>query len=63
MAIIGAFDAAIKAGHGQDYDPSKFRPDVSEVANGTFKRLRANLIKTRKRLAPTMAMPARRAAC
>jgi hypothetical protein len=45
MAMIGALDSAIKAGHGQDYDPSKFRPEVSEVANSTFKRLQANLIK------------------
>jgi hypothetical protein len=45
MAMIGAFDAAIKAGHGQDYDPGKFRPEVSEVANSAFKRFQANLIK------------------
>lgn len=46
MAMIGAFDAAIKAGHGQDYDPGKFRPEVSGVANSTFKRRQAALIKS-----------------
>jgi hypothetical protein len=48
MAMIGAYDAAIKAYHGQDYDPGKFRPEVSEVANSTFNRLQANLIKNPK---------------
>ena len=32
MAMINAYDAAIKAQHGEAYDPSKFRPEVSEVA-------------------------------
>ena len=45
MAIIGAFDAAIKVYDGKDYDPSKFRPEVSEAAAKTFKRLKADLIK------------------
>jgi hypothetical protein len=45
MAMIGAFDAAIKADHGNDYDAGKFRPEVAEVANQTFKRLQADLIK------------------
>jgi hypothetical protein len=48
MAMIGAYDAAIKANDGQDYDSSKFRPEVSEVANSTFKRLQANLIRSPK---------------
>ena len=45
MAMIGAFDAAIKVYDGKDYDPSKFRPEVSEAAAKTFKRLKADLIK------------------
>ncbi|MGY3692734.1 hypothetical protein ACVIGA_002814 [Bradyrhizobium sp. USDA 3240] len=44
MAMIGAFDAAIKANDGNDYDPRKFRPEVSEAAGKTFKRVRAELI-------------------
>ena len=45
MAMIGAFDAAIKVYDGKDYDPSKFRPEVSEAAAKTFERLKADLIK------------------
>ena len=48
MAIIGAFDAAIKAYDGKDYDPSKFRPEVAEAAGKTLKRLKADLIKNPK---------------
>jgi hypothetical protein len=48
MAMIGAYDAAIKAHAGQDYDPGKFRPEVSEAANRTFKRLQVDLIKNPK---------------
>ncbi len=44
MAMIGAFDAAIKAHDGQAYDPGKFRPEVYEAANRGFRQLRANLI-------------------
>ncbi|NEU96262.1 hypothetical protein [Bradyrhizobium uaiense] len=44
MAMVGAFDAAIKAHDGSDYDPQKFRPEVSEAAGKTFKRVRAELI-------------------
>ena len=32
MAMIGAYDAAIKALDGQAYDTSKFRPEVTEAA-------------------------------
>ncbi|WP_456734298.1 hypothetical protein [Bradyrhizobium sp. USDA 3364] len=45
MAMINAFDAAIKAHDGNDYDPDKFRPEVSEAAGKTFKRVRAELIE------------------
>jgi hypothetical protein len=45
MAMIAAFDAAIKAHDGNDYNPSKFRPEVLEVASKTSKRLQADLIK------------------
>ncbi|WP_342724359.1 hypothetical protein AAFG07_35800 [Bradyrhizobium sp. B097] len=49
MAMIGAFDAAIKANDGNDYDPRKFRPEVSEAAGKTFKRVRAELVADPKR--------------
>jgi hypothetical protein len=45
MAMIGAFDAAIKAHDGNDYDASKFRPEVSEAAGRTSSRVRADLVK------------------
>jgi hypothetical protein len=45
MAMINAYDAAIKAHDGNDYDPSKFRPEVSEAAGKTSSRVRADLIK------------------
>jgi hypothetical protein len=48
MAMIDAFDAAIKAQDGEHYDASKFRPEVSEAASKTFKQLRAHLIKNPK---------------
>jgi len=48
MAMINAFDAAIKAQHGENYDPGKFRIEVSEVAAKTSKRLRADLIENPK---------------
>ncbi len=44
MAMINAFDAAIKAHDGNDYDPRKFRPEVSEAAGRTFMRVREALI-------------------
>ena len=43
MAMIAAFDAAIKAHDGYDYDPSKFRPEVSEAFGQTFSQVRAGL--------------------
>jgi hypothetical protein len=45
MAMIDAFDAAIKANDGDDYNQSKFRPQVLEAASKTSKRLQADLIK------------------
>jgi hypothetical protein len=48
MAMIDAFDAAIKAHDGNDYDPGKFRPEVSEAAGKTSNRVQADLIKNPK---------------
>ncbi|MCG2625345.1 hypothetical protein L6654_01820 [Bradyrhizobium sp. WYCCWR 13023] len=48
MAMIDAYSAAIKARDGESYDPVKFRPEVSEAAGKTFKRVRADLIKDPK---------------
>lgn len=45
MAMIAAYDAAIKADAGSGYDPGKFRPEVSDVAIKTFRRIREDLIK------------------
>ena len=45
MAMIAAFDAAIKAHDGKDYDERKFRPEVLEVSRKTFSRVRSDLIK------------------
>jgi hypothetical protein len=45
MAMIASYDAAIKAQDGSDYDRSKFRPEVAEMAGKTFKRVRADLIR------------------
>ncbi len=45
MAMIDAFDAAIKAHDGNEYDRSKFRPEVFEAASGTVNRVRADLIR------------------
>ncbi|WP_244485397.1 hypothetical protein [Bradyrhizobium tropiciagri] len=53
MATINAFDAAIKAHDGNDYDPDKFRPEVSEAAGKTFKRVRAELIEDPERACAT----------
>ncbi|MGY3440384.1 MULTISPECIES: hypothetical protein [unclassified Bradyrhizobium] len=44
MAMINAFDAAIKAHDGNDYDPRQFRSEVSAAAGKTFKQVRAELI-------------------
>ena len=46
MAMIDAFSAAIKARDGESYDPGKFRPEVSDAAGKTFRRVRADLIKS-----------------
>lgn len=48
MAMIDAYAAAIKARDGENYDPGKFRAEVSEVAGKTFRRLQADLIKNPK---------------
>jgi hypothetical protein len=45
MAMIDAFDAAIKAHDGDNYNLNKFRPEVFEAASKTSKRLQADLIK------------------
>jgi hypothetical protein len=45
MAIIAAFDAAIKAHDGESYDERKFRPEVLDAARQTFSRVRADLSK------------------
>ncbi len=44
VAVIDAFDAAIKAHDGNSYDPAKFRFEVFEAASKTSRRIRANLI-------------------
>ncbi|QPF89794.1 hypothetical protein [Bradyrhizobium commune] len=48
MAMIDAFSAAIKARDGESYDPGKFRPEVSDAATKTFRRVRADLIRDPK---------------
>ena len=45
MAMIAAYDAAIKAHDGNNYDPSKFRPEVFEAASKTSNRVLAALMK------------------
>lgn len=46
MAMIAAYDAAIKAHDGNDYDPSKFRPEVYEAASKTSNQVLAALMKS-----------------
>ena len=48
MAMIAAYDAAIKAQFGNDYDPAKFRPEVSKASSQTSRRLKADLVKDPK---------------
>jgi hypothetical protein len=48
MAMIAAFDAAIKAHDGESYDRSKFRPEVSEAAGKTSSRVLAAMMKDPK---------------
>ncbi|MDE2380426.1 hypothetical protein [Bradyrhizobium sp.] len=45
MAMMDAYDAAIKALDGRSYDPGKFRPEVSAAAGQTSNRVRADLIR------------------
>src|SRR4051812_46812883 len=45
MAMIEAFDAAIKAHDGNAYDPGKFRPEVFEAASKISSRVLAALAK------------------
>jgi hypothetical protein len=45
MAMIDAFDAAIKAHDGSPYDAGKFRPEVFEAASKTSGRVLAALAK------------------
>jgi hypothetical protein len=49
MAMIDAYSAAIKARDGETSDPGKFRPEVSDVAAKTFRRVRTDLIRNPKR--------------
>jgi hypothetical protein len=49
MAMIDAYAAAIKARDGESYDPRKFRPEVSDAARETFRRVRTDLIRNPKR--------------
>jgi hypothetical protein len=49
MAMIDAYAAAINARDGESYDPAKFRPEVSDAAGKTFRRVRAELIRSPKR--------------
>jgi hypothetical protein len=48
MAMIDAYDAAIKAHDGNGYDPSKFRPEVFEAASKTSNRVREDLTQNPK---------------
>ena len=48
MAMIDAYAAAIKVRDGESYDPGKFRPEVSEAASKTFRRVRTDLIRNPK---------------
>ena len=45
MAMIDAYAAAIKVRDGESYDPGKLRPEVSEAASKTFRRVRTELIR------------------
>lgn len=49
MAMIDAYAAAIQARDGASYDPRKFRPEVSDAAARTFRRVRTELIKDPER--------------
>ena len=43
MAMIAAYDAAVKAHDGKDYDPSKFRPEVFKAASKKSNRVPGGL--------------------
>jgi hypothetical protein len=45
MAMIAAYDAAVKAHDGKTYDHTKFRPEVFEAASKTSSRVLAALKK------------------
>ena len=45
MAMFAAFDAAIKAHDGNEYDPTKFRQEVFDAASKTSKRILAAMMK------------------
>ncbi|WP_298244076.1 hypothetical protein [uncultured Bradyrhizobium sp.] len=49
MAMIDAYAAAINARDGESYDPRKLRPEVSDAASRTFRRIRTDLIRNPKR--------------
>jgi hypothetical protein len=49
MDIIYAYDAAIKALDGKAYDAAKFRPEVAEAADKSFRKLQAVLVKEPER--------------
>ena len=49
MAMIDAYAVAIKARDGESYDPGKFRPEVSDAAGKTFRRVRTDLIRNPQR--------------
>ncbi|MET4791942.1 hypothetical protein ABIF64_004120 [Bradyrhizobium japonicum] len=49
MAMIDAYAAAIKARDGESYDPGKLRPEVSDAAAKTFRRVRTDLVRDPKR--------------
>jgi hypothetical protein len=45
MAMVAAYDAAIKAHDGSAYDASKFRPEVFEAASRTSSRVLAAMTR------------------
>jgi hypothetical protein len=49
MAMIDAYAAAIKTRDGESSDPGKYRPEVSDAAGKTFRRVRGDQIRNPKR--------------
>jgi hypothetical protein len=45
MAMISAYDAAIKANDSEPYDATKFRAEVSDASRDISSRVRAHLTK------------------